>query len=166
MATYQLSGPASASATRRVIASIGGQAAGSYDTVATLTTTLTGTNNDLKYTSKAASASGNSIRVRYVDPGGNNAALGVTVSTNDITVNLATDGSGAITSTAAQVKTAVDGSAPAAALVSVANATGNDGTGVVTALAFTALSGGLSSTRGVGGRTKLPKSLPTRSYYG
>jgi hypothetical protein len=122
-------------------------------TTATLTTALTGSNNDLKYThasSAANFAAGNSVRVRYVDPAGNNAALGVVVAGNDITVNLATGGAGAITSTAAQVKAAVEASAPAAALVSVANAAGNDGTGVVTALAYTALSGGVDYVIGTG----------------
>lgn len=112
---------------------------------ATLTTALTGNNNDLKYTHVASPANyiaGNSVRVRYVDPAGNDAALGVVVAGSDITVNLATGGAGAITSTAAQVKTAIEASTPASALVTVANATGNDGTGVVTALAYTALTGG------------------------
>lgn len=118
-----------------------------YDETASLTTALTGTNNDLTYTSKAASASGNSITVRYVVAGAST-ALSVSVSTNAITVNVATDGSSAATSTAAQVKAAVDASTPAAALVSVANAPGNDGTGVVTALAATALTGGRSSSIG------------------
>lgn len=112
-------------------------------TGATLTTALTGTNNDLKYSTVNRGLEGNDIRIRYV-VSGNDTPLSVSVSGKDITVNVATDGSGEATSTAAQVKTAIDASAPAAALVSTANATGNDGTGVVTALAFTALSGGLN----------------------
>lgn len=113
--------------------------------VASLTTALADTNNDLKYThvaSPANYATGNTVRVRYVDPAANSAVLGVVVAGKDITVNLATSAIGAITSTAAQVKAAIDASAPAAALVTVANAAGNDGTGVVTALAYTNLAGG------------------------
>lgn len=111
---------------------------------ATLTTALTGTNNDLTFASKATRPTldaGNATRVRYV-VAGNNTALSVAVAGQDITVNVATDGGGAATSTAAQVKTAIEASAPAAALVTVANAPANDGTGVVTALAYTNLSGG------------------------
>lgn len=131
--------------------SIGGSwGVGGTISSASLTTALTGSNNDLKYTSKASGSNysgGNSTRVRYVVAGANT-ALSVSVSGQDITVNVATDGSSAATSTAAQVKTAIEASAPAAALVTVANATGNDGTGVVTALAFTSLAGGQDYTVG------------------
>jgi hypothetical protein len=108
---------------------------------ATLTTALSGTNNDLVYTARYGGPGGNNIRVEYV-VAGTNTALSVVVTGFDITVNVATDGAGAATSTAAQVKTAVEGNANAAKLVTVANASGNDGTGVVTALSITALSGG------------------------
>ena len=111
---------------------------------ATLTTALTGTNNDLKYTAREAGVGGNSITVRYVDPAGNNAALSVTVAGTAITVNLATNGSGTITSTAAQVAAAIAAKQQASVLVDVENAAGNDGTGVVTALAATPLTGGVS----------------------
>lgn len=49
---------------------------------------------------------------------------------------------GSITSTAAQVDAAIDAKAEAAALVTPANKAANDGTGIVTAMAATALSGG------------------------
>lgn len=111
-------------------------------TFATLTTALTGTNNDLKYTAQEAGVEGNSISVSYVDPPGNNVALSVALSdSNSIVVTLATDGTSTITSTAAQVRDAVAAHAGAADLVAVENATGNDGTGVVTALADTPLAG-------------------------
>lgn len=111
---------------------------------ASLTTALAGTNNDLTFTAKAGApsyAAGNSVRVRYVVAGAST-PLTVSVSGSDITVNVATNGASAATSTGSQVRDAVNGSAPAAALVTAANATGNDGTGVVTALAFTSLTGG------------------------
>lgn len=111
---------------------------------ASLATSLTGTNNDLDYTADTAGTAGNSISVRYVDPASANASLSVSVSGKDITVNLATDGSNAITSTAAQVKAAIEAVPAAAALVDIANHSGNDGSGVVTALAKTNLSGGLA----------------------
>jgi hypothetical protein len=88
------------------------------------------TNTNIVYTAKTAGVAGNSIRVRYV-VSGNNTPLSVSVSTNDITVNLATNGSGVPTSTADQVKAAVIASGPANALVDVADAAGEDGTGVI-----------------------------------
>lgn len=117
---------------------------------ATLTTALTGTNNDITYTSVARGTGANSIRIRYVVAGAST-PLTVTVAGNDITVNVATNGASAATSTGNDVRTAVNANATAAALVSAANATGNDGTGVVTALAYTNLAGGTDWTIGYGG---------------
>jgi hypothetical protein len=102
---------------------------------ATMITSLTGTNNDLSYTAVPAGRLGNWIIVRYIAPGTNNAVLGVVVAGLVITVNLATNGSAQITTTAAQIKTAIEASAAASALVTVANAAGNNGSGVVTAMA-------------------------------
>lgn len=112
---------------------------------ATLSTNLTGTNNDLTYTAVDGGTAGNSITIAYVDPSGNDQELGVVVTDTDIVVNLATGGAGAITSTAADIEAAIEADEDAAALVTVANKTGNDGTGVVTALAETALAGGLGA---------------------
>lgn len=123
------------------VTNIAGAGVGGQFRAATLSTNLAGNNNDLTYTAKAKGAAGNSIRVRYV-VAGNDTALSVAVSGSDITVNSATDSGGAATSTATQVKDAIDASAPAAAKVSVANKTGNDGTGVIAALAYTNLTGG------------------------
>lgn len=110
---------------------------------ATLTTALTGTNNDLTFSSLTSRSEANEIRVRYVNPNVASAALSVGVSGKDITVTLGnTATAGAISSTGAQVRDAVNGNAGAAALVSAANAAGNDGTGVVTDMPFTNLSGG------------------------
>lgn len=96
-------------------------------------TGLTGSNNDLVFTAKNPGTTP-TVRITYVDPAANSAALSVTVSGSDITVNLATNGSGTITSTAALVKAAIEAKAEAAALITVANAPSNDGTGVVTAM--------------------------------
>lgn len=122
---------------------LGGKYLGGTVLRATLTTALSGSNNDLLYKANLRGAAGNSIRVRYV-VSGNNTPLSVAVSDNDITVNVATNGSAAATSTAAQVAAAVNAKTEAARLVTVENATGNDGTGVVTALSYTNLSGGAS----------------------
>jgi hypothetical protein len=75
-------------------------------------------------------------------PTGPAVPITVTVSGSDIVVNVATDGAGAATSTASQVKAALEADADIARLITVALAPGNDGTGVVTAMAQTSLSGG------------------------
>lgn len=115
---------------------------------ASVSTNLTGDNNDLTFTAVAPGAAGNSITVEYVDPGANDAELSVDVTGNAITVNLATDETGEITSTAADILAAIEGSAAASALVTVTDKAGNDGTGVVTELAETNLSGGKDRFQG------------------
>lgn len=149
---------------------------------ATLTTALTGSNNDLTFTAVEAGESGDQISVTYVVSGTNTALdagvtdpfagtavvqaqvsdyftkrggfrwnavptgakvpVTVSVSGGDIVVTVATDGGGSATSTAAQVKTALEANTDVTKLVSIANAPGSDGTGVVTAMAKTNLSGG------------------------
>lgn len=122
-------------------------AAGTFSdgTASSLTTTLAGANNDLVFTARQIAADGDGITVAYVNPGVL-ATLVVTVSGRAISVALAHDGV-SITSTAGAVALAIAAKPSAAALVSVANATGNDGTGVVTALAATSLAGGVSPTQ-------------------
>lgn len=112
---------------------------------ATLTTALTGTNNDLVFTAKQGGPGGNSIRVEYI-VAGTNTLLSIAVRGYDITVNVATDGAGAATSTASQVKSALEANADATRLITIALAAANDGTGVVTALTLTALAGGSLAT--------------------
>jgi hypothetical protein len=119
-------------------------------TEASLTTALTGTHNDLTYTATDNGTAGNSVTVTYA-VAGNNTPLTVSVTGTAITVNVATSGAAAPLSTAAQVRDAVRASTAARALVNVDLATGNDGTGVVTALSATALSGGAAGAIGVGG---------------
>lgn len=121
-------------------------------TEATLTTALTGTNNDLTYTAVANDATGNSITVAYVVAGAST-PLTVAVTSNAITVNVATNSSSAAISTAKEVRDAVRAYAPARALVNADLKTGEDGTGVVTALTATALTGGAAGVLGVGSGT-------------
>jgi len=113
---------------------------------ATLTTSLTGTNNDLLYTAIRRGQWGNAVNVTYVDPGGTTATLSCTVEGFKIVVSLGRAAS-AINSTAAQVDAIISANADATQLVSVDNASANDGTGIVTALSQTFLAGGsLQST--------------------
>lgn len=154
---------------------------------ATLTTALTGANNDLVFTAVDKGGQGDDITITYVvaglntplsvgtntedERGGNTivraevdessvkrsfgllGSLGrgrsrpsvpvtVSVQGSDIIVNVATDGAGAATSTANDVKAGLDASPEVMALVTVALAPANTGAGVVTAMAKTNLSGG------------------------
>ncbi len=94
---------------------------------------------DLTFTAVSTHVGSDQIRVRLVNPGTPSASLSVVVSENDITVNLATSTASAITSTAADVRTAILASPAAAALVTVALET--VGAGVVDAFGYTALAG-------------------------
>lgn len=108
---------------------------------ATLTTAMTGTNNDVLVSALYHGSAGNSIRIRVVVAGASTPAS-VVVSGNDITFNSATNGSSVATSTGAAFRDAVNANADAAKLVFLQNAAGNDGTGVVAAFGFTNLTGG------------------------
>lgn len=66
----------------------------------------------------------------------------VTVTDTDIVIGLAKDTSNVITSKATQIKTEIEATPAADALVGVANKAANDGSGVVTVMAKTALTGG------------------------
>lgn len=121
---------------------------------ASLSRNPAGDDNALAFTAVAYGTGGNSITIEYVDPAANDAALSVAVVGNAITVNLATDGAGAITSTAAEVLAAIEASVPASALATVAIDTGDtgvadDGSGVVTALASAPMTGGQGTSIGV-----------------
>lgn len=110
---------------------------------ATLLTGVVANNNALTFTAKLAGELGNAISLRLVSPGTNNAVLSVSVSGTDVTVNLATGPSAAVTTTATQLKTALDANTSAAALLTVANTGASTGVGVVTALRRSELAGGL-----------------------
>lgn len=129
-------------------------------TQAVLTTALVGANNDLVFTAVKVGTVGNAITVAYVDPGAASQALGVVVAGNAITVNLATDAGSLITSTASEILAALEASAAAMALISVALAAGNDGTGVVTALVATALATGTNATTPADGSVNI-EGAPT-----
>jgi hypothetical protein len=112
---------------------------------ATLTTSISGTNNDLVYTAKTGGPAGNSIRIQYV-VSGTSTAFALAVQGFDIVVTSATDGGGAATTTSAALKSAIEASFDASRLVTVAHAASNDGTGVLATLAATALAGGSLQT--------------------
>lgn len=98
---------------------------------------------DITYTAVNQGTGGNAITVVYV-VAGNNTALSVAVAGSAITVNLATNGGGAATSTAAQVQAAVAASVAASALVNSA-VTGTAAT-VQAAHAVANLAGAIATT--------------------
>jgi len=99
-------------------------------------------NNAITWTAREAGDEGNDLSVALVDPAGNGKALAVDVDGDEVVVSLATDGGGAITSTAAQVIAAVKEHDLASQLVSVANTGASTGAGVVAPVAKTSLAGG------------------------
>jgi hypothetical protein len=108
---------------------------------ATATLNPAGAENSIVYTAKEAGFAGTNISVTYVN-GGNNQTLSVAVSGKAITVNLATNGGGTPTSTAAQVVAAIAASTAANNLVSCAYGSDGgigDGSGVPVAVAQTFL---------------------------
>lgn len=126
-----------------------------FDTIALpsqgaqLITAMAGANNDLWFRSKLKGELGNNIRVRIV-VAGVSTALSVSVSGNDITINSATDAGSLATTTATAAAAAVNANGPASALVQADVAPGDTGAGVVAALAFTNLAGGITSDKWTG----------------
>ena len=109
-------------------------------TKAAFTTNLANaTQNDLVFTAVASGAAGEAVMIEYVLPGLADSPLGVTVTGSTISVSLGTDSLGAISSTASAIKTAIEASGSASALVTVALVASNDGTGLVAALSATPL---------------------------
>jgi hypothetical protein len=94
----------------------------------------------LKYEAQSAGTAGNSIRVKYTSGG----SLSVSVSTNDITIQLKNDGS----STNALISAAIVASSPANALVSVVSSGEAESRVPTTDAApnFVSLTGGLSAS--------------------
>ncbi len=107
---------------------------------------MTNADSDLTLTAVPIGVLGNAISCEFLDPLGNNQALTVTVTDSKISVSLATGAGGAITSTAAEVKAAMNGEPTCAALVATEDE--NAGAGVVNALAEAPLTGGITKSSG------------------
>lgn len=134
---------------------------GPIPVAAALTTALTGANNDLAFTADVAGPDGNDITIAYINAGASK-PLVVSVVGSAISVQLATNGSSVITSTASLVLAALNASTPAAALINTALAPTNTGAGLVTALSATPLTGGTGTnflTTQNGGRPKFVRVL-------
>lgn len=110
---------------------------------ASLSTNLTGDNNDLTLTHEGGGAIGNLYNLTLVDPGGNNQPLVVTALGYNITASLATNAGGAITTTALQLMNAINASVVLSGKkIRAALKAGNNGSGVCTAMSQTYFSGG------------------------
>ncbi len=131
---------------------------GSPLTSASYITAMAGTNNDLKFVASQRGAPATAIRVQLLVAGANT-PLTVSASGSDVTVNVATSAGSAATSTAAQVLAALNANANVRALIETQLAPGNDGTGVVAALAFVTLAGGVVPVIQGSGDRATPESL-------
>jgi hypothetical protein len=107
---------------------------------ASYTTAMAGSNNDLVFTARRAGPGGNSIQIVFVDPGAD-AELAVDVDGFVITVNLGYS-SGAIDSTAAAVRNALEGTTDAKKLIDTTFSGADTGAGLVTAFSIQSLAGG------------------------
>lgn len=99
-------------------------------------------NADIFYTQVTP---GTHVTVAYVDPGAINQSLSISVSSPHITVHLATNGSGAITTTANALLTLWNATGAATALASAVLYTSvytNDGTGLLQAMSTELIAGG------------------------
>lgn len=127
-------------------ATIIGQGAPDDGVAATLTINPAEADNSLVFTSVLGGVAGNAITIEYVDPATGSQALSITVVGTAITVNLATDEAGVITTTGDLFKTALLASAAASALVTAADDTANDGSGLLTAMTLDNLASGVDGT--------------------
>lgn len=105
----------------------------------TLTTTLTGSNNDLVWTETDAGR-GKIKSIEYWDPGGTSATGRIENLGGHVRVYLTRSG-GAITETADTIKTLLAAHTELAALIAAVDSGADDGSGAVTALAATPLTG-------------------------
>lgn len=128
-------------------------------TASTLTTTLTGDNNDLVFISKIKGVSGNNIAISYVDPEVDTAACSVIVRgvgseiepyLIDVTLSYAES---AITATANDIIAAIEDDTSADLIVSVALYGEDTGEGLVTAMESTSLEDGVDGTPGTEGQS-------------
>lgn len=115
---------------------------GSGATDAELDVDPTGANNAITYTAVDGGSAGNSISIEYVNPNANSSPLDVDVDGKAIIVYLATSGAGAITTIGDDITAAIAAHPVASTLVTAADTAGNDGSGLVTAMARAYLTGG------------------------
>lgn len=107
-------------------------------------------NSKLKFTANPISfpgVAGNACRVRAVNPGTPNANLSISQVGSDLTINLATNSSSAVISTATQIKNFITDSLLPQILCDLG--TGSNGTGVYAAHNYIQLTGGVNGFTGL-----------------
>jgi len=110
---------------------------------AAIVTNFQTSNTNLYFASRDKSPDANNIRISYSNPGPDNPTISVMVAGTDITVILATDVNGDITSTASDVKTAIENDQSAYNLIEIVDHVyDSDGSGIVEAMIPTNLKGG------------------------
>lgn len=129
------------------IASMKTDAIGGGAGTGTSAVAATGTFAGVTFTAKTEGVAGNAIEIEFVDPSGDDASLGVVVVGNKITVNLATDSGGVITSNVDAIVAAINADGDASALVTASGS----GTDPVAAAALANLTGGADAGAGAGG---------------
>jgi hypothetical protein len=108
---------------------------------ASLTTALSGSNNDLVYTAQTAGSAGNGISITYVLNNSITTNPTISASTTSVVVLFTSPHPSAAT-----VQAAILANPIASAIVNVYNASGNDGTGAIDAYSSTHLTGGADSS--------------------
>ena len=107
---------------------------------ASYSTNLGGANDDLKFTAMEPGADGNAYTIQYVVSGNNTPLSVARTSARVFVVNVEPNDVGAAVSTAAEVRDAVNAQFPH--LLTAELKAGNDGTGVVSAMAAQSFTGG------------------------
>jgi len=109
---------------------------------ATVALSFVTSNSGIDLVAVAAGTAGNSISLELIDPAANSATLAVSVADKAISASLQTDASGNIISLASEVIAAINGDGAASALLTAADTSGSDGSGVVAAASAVKLTGG------------------------
>ena len=159
---------------------------------ATLSTGTVASNNALTFTAATPGALGNNISIRFINPGidsatinvlaasttgpvlaangmtlaSGSASLNATVVSSVITVSLATDTGGNVTSTASQVLAALAENSTITALVTTALTAGSNGSGAVAPFSQTYLQGGTDEAFPLNTPTLIAGSLAQAAQLG
>ena len=126
------------------LAPLAGGVDGNAAVAAGLRTGISDMETAINWRSAVPGVGGNAVTIAYTDPLAINQALAVAAPGGNIVVSLATDATGAVTSTAAEIVAAalLVGAVTAVAVPALGCAVGN---GVVSAMAATAMSGGIAA---------------------
>jgi len=113
-------------------------------TFATLTTNITGADNDIVYTAKKVGTAGNAVQVQYAGLGVSQ-PLTIVVTGNLVKINARTSAASAPLSTASEIVAAVNADALANNLVSAKLKAPDTGAGVIAIMSATNLAGGVNA---------------------